>query len=299
MEEPLARGGRRRRELSRRPLDSRAVAEFEYNGYRISYDEYGEGDRPLVLIHGLLMNRRMFDRLGPEMASRGNRVLTIDLLGHGRSDRPPEMTEYSMTFFARQVEALLDHLGLEEAVIGGTSLGANVTLEMAFLSPDRVRGMMVEMPVLDNALLAAAVVFTPMMIGLRFGAPLLRLLAKGARQVPRTNQLLDMGLDWIRQDPEPSEAVLEGLFLGTTAPHHNLRVQMEQPALIIGHHRDPLHPFSDSGMLAEELPNCRLIEADSILEWRIAPERLDGELGRFLDSVWERKAAAEPALSGA
>ncbi len=275
------------------------MPEFDYNGHRISYDDYGAGERPLILIHGLLMNRRMFDRLGPEMAARGNRVITVDLLGHGRSDRPSDMSQYSMTFFARQVEALLDHLDLKRAVIGGTSLGANVTLELAYLEPKRVKAMMVEMPVLDNALLAAAVIFTPIMVGLRFGEPVLRLLAAGARRIPRTSQLLDIGLDWIRQDPAPSEAVLEGLFLGSSAPHHQYRVQMKQPTLVIGHHADPLHPFSDAGMLAEELPNSRLIEANSILEWRISPKRLDGELSRFLDEVWEGKPPAHRAAAGA
>jgi pimeloyl-ACP methyl ester carboxylesterase len=275
------------------------MPEFDYNGFRISYEEYGAGERPLVLIHGLLMNRRMFDRLGPAMAEHGNRVITVDLLGHGRSDRPAQMSQYSMTFFARQVEALLDHLDLEDAVVGGTSLGANVTLEMAYLEPKRVKAMMVEMPVLDNALLAAAVVFTPIMVGLRFGEPLLKLLAAGARRIPRTNPLLDIGLDWIRQDPAPSEAVLEGLFLGSSAPHHQFRVQMEQPALVIGHRADPLHPFSDAGMLAEELPNARLIEANSILEWRLTPNRLDAELARFLDGVWEGKPATHPAATDA
>jgi pimeloyl-ACP methyl ester carboxylesterase len=274
------------------------MPEFDYNGHRISYDEYGAGERPLILIHGLLMNRRMFDRLGPAMADRGNRVIAIDLLGHGRSDRPSEMSQYSMTFFARQVEALLDHLDLDSAVIGGTSLGANVTLELAYLSPKRVRGMMVEMPVLDNALLAAAVIFTPIMLGLRFGEPVLKVIAAWARRIPRSNQLLDIGLDWIRQDPAPSEAILEGLFLGSSAPHHQFRVEMTQPALVIGHHRDPLHPFSDSGMLAEELPNARLIEANSILEWRLSPDRLDDELARFLDDVWEGKPVA-PSESAA
>jgi pimeloyl-ACP methyl ester carboxylesterase len=275
------------------------MPEFDYNGFRISYDEHGAGERPLVLIHGLLMNRRMFDRLAPEMASLGNRVITIDLLGHGRSDRPADMSQYSMTFFARQVEALLDHLEIDSAVIGGTSLGANVTLEMAYLSPKRVRGMMVEMPVLDNALLAAAVIFTPIMVGLRFGEPILKVIASLARRIPRSNQLLDIGLDWIRQDPAPSEAILEGLFLGSSAPHHQFRVQMTQPTLVIGHHADPLHPFSDSGMLVEELPNARLIEASSILEWRVTPDRLDDELARFLDQVWEGKPVAEVALSEA
>ena len=275
------------------------MPEFDYNGHRISYDEYGAGERPLILVHGLLMNRRMFDRLGPAMAERGNRVIAVDLLGHGRSERPTEMSQYSMTFFARQVEALLDHLDLEDAVIGGTSLGANVTLELAYLEPKRVKGMMIEMPVLDNALLAAAVIFTPIMIGLRFGEPLLKVVAAGARRIPRSNPLLDIGLDWFRQDPAASEAILEGLFLGSSAPHHQFRVQMEQPALVIGHRADPLHPFSDAGMLAEELPHARLIEANSILEWRITPKRLDGELADFLDGVWEGKPIAEPALSKA
>jgi pimeloyl-ACP methyl ester carboxylesterase len=275
------------------------MPEFDFNGHRISYAEHGAGERPIVLIHGLLMNRRMFDRLGPEMAEVGNRVITIDLLGHGRSDRPPQMTHYSMTFFARQVEALLDHLELEQAVIGGTSLGANTVLETAYLAPKRVKGMMVEMPVLDNALLAAAVIFTPIMLGLRFAAPLLRGVAALTRRIPRSNPLLDIGLDWLRQDPEPSSAVLEGLFLGSAAPHHDFRVQMDQPTLVIGHHADPLHPFSDSGMLAGELPNARLIEANSILEWRISPERLDRELARFLEDVWESRPVADLALSGA
>ena len=275
------------------------MPEFDYNGHSISYDEYGEGDRPLILIHGLLLSRRMFDRLGPEMAALGNRVIAIDLLGHGRSDRPPEMSNYSMTFFARQVEALMDHLEIRQAVVGGTSLGANTTLELNLLAPERVRAMMIEMPVLDNALLAAALIFTPIMVGLRLGEPLLRRLAAAARRIPRTNSLLDLGLDMVRQDPAPSSGVLEGLFLGSSAPHKQFRVQMTQPALVIGHRADPLHPFSDSGMLAEELPNARLIEANSILEWRIAPDRLDRELAEFLDEIWGVTRTPEAALSEA
>src|SRR4029079_12246230 len=117
-------------------------------------------------------------------------------------------------------------------------------------------------------------------------------IAAVARRIPRTNPLIDMGLDWIRQDPAPSEAVLEGLFLGSSAPHHQFRAEMNQPALVIGHRADPLHPFSDSGMLAEELQNARLIEANSILEWRLSPKRLDDELARFLDEVWEGQTDA-------
>ena len=274
------------------------MPEFVHEGHRISYDDYGEGDRPLVLIHGLLMNRRMFDRLAPALAERGNRVITVDLLGHGRSDRPPEMVNYSMTFFAEQIVALLDHLELDQAVIGGTSLGANATLETAHVAPERVRAMMVEMPVLDNALLGVSAIFTPILLALRFGEPLLKALSVVTSRIPRTNFMLDIGLDWVRQDPVPSSAVLEGLFLGRAAPHHDERVKMEQPTLVIGHRADPLHPFSDSGMLCEELPNSRLIEASSIIEWRLTPARLDNELAAFLDEVWGGPARPAEAQTG-
>lgn len=78
--------------------------------------------------------------------------------------------------------------------------------------------------------------------------------------------MVDLWLDTLRQDPAPSAAVLEGLFLGRSAPHHDERIKLKQPTLVIGHHADPLHPFSDSGMVAEELPNSQLLEANSIFE---------------------------------
>ena len=263
------------------------MGEFRYEGHRIEYDSYGEGERVLVLIHGLLMNRRMFGRLGPALASRGSRVICVDLLGHGRSDRPEDLRLYSMPLFARQVVALLDHLERPSAVVGGTSLGANVALELATRDSERVRGMFIEMPVLDNALPAVAATFAPVLLGLRLGRPAFEVVSRLTSVIPRTNYLIDIGLDWARQRPGPSGAVLEGLLLGETAPHREARLQITQPTLIVGHTRDPLHPFSDSGMLAEELANSRLVEANSILEWRLRPERLNGELAAFLEDVWE------------
>jgi pimeloyl-ACP methyl ester carboxylesterase len=269
------------------------MGEFRYEGYRIGYDEYGSGGRTLILIHGLLMNRRMFERLGPEIASRGNRVICVDLLGHGSSDRPEDSQRYSMPLFARQVEALLDHLELEQAVVGGTSLGANVTLELAVQRPARVRAMFIEMPVLDNALAAVAAIFTPVILGLRFGRSLFEVLAVVTSRIPRTHYLVDIGLDWVRQEPGPSLAVLEGLLLGDTAPHSAYRRQLTHTTLIIGHPADPLHPFSDSDMLAEELPNAELVEANSIFEWRLSPGRLNDELAFYLERVWSEDGAPD------
>jgi pimeloyl-ACP methyl ester carboxylesterase len=276
------------------------MSEFRYDGHRIKYRSYGDGDRVVILIHGLLMNRRMFARLAPALAERGNRVICVDLLGHGLSDRPEDLRLYSMPLFARQVAGLIDHLGVESAVVGGTSLGANVGLELATREPARVRGLFIEMPVLDNALSAVAAFFTPIMLGLRFGRPVFELTSRLSSAIPRTNYLIDIGLDWLRQRPGPSQAVLEGLLLGETAPHRELRRTIDQPTLVVGHPRDPLHPFSDSGMLVEELENATLIEANSILEWRLTPKRLDEELSDFLDRVWETdtRSPSSPIVAG-
>jgi pimeloyl-ACP methyl ester carboxylesterase len=266
---------------------------FECQGRRLAYRVYGDGPRVTVLLHGLLLSQRMHVPLARALAERGNRVVTLDLLGHGKSERSPDMWRYGMGFFAEEVVGLLDHLGVDEAVVGGTSLGANVTLEVASLAPARLRGMVVEMPVLDNALLACAVAFTPLMVALTVGEPVMKLVARLARLVPeqRAPWAVNVLLDTVRQEPAPSAAVLQGVFFGRTAPHRAERRTFKAPALVIGHHRDPLHPFSDAGLLAEELPNSTLLEASSIVELRIAPERLTNEIADFIEQCWKPRPA--------
>jgi len=264
---------------------------FSHEGRTLAYTDYGDASRIVVLVHGLLLSQRMHEPLAKALAARGNRVITLDLLGHGSSERPLDPQCYSMTFFGEQVIALLDHLEIDEAVVLGTSLGANTAIEAAALAPERLRGMVIEMPVLDGALLACALAFTPLMLALSYGEPMMRVVQAGAKRVPRLPWLLDVIVDTVRQDPAPGAAVLQGLFFGRIAPHRSERRRIETATLVIGHRRDPLHPFSDAGMLAEELPNGRLLEASSIVELRIAPERLTGEIADFIDECWQPRAA--------
>jgi len=268
--------------------------EFQHEGYRLVYDEYGSGARPMILLPGLLLPRKMHRPLAQSLAERGNRVITLDLLGHGEADRPKDMWRYSMALFAEQVVGLMDHLELEDAVIGGTSLGANVTLETLVLAPERIRGAVIEMPVLDHALVGCAIAFTPLLVGLTVGAPLMRPFSRLVRALPRgLGYLWDVGVDWIGQDPGPSAAVLQGLFFGRIAPPRSERSRIDTRALVIGHPRDPVHPFSDSDMLVRELSHGRLVEASHMLEMRLQPERLTNEIARFVDSCWA--GADEPA----
>jgi pimeloyl-ACP methyl ester carboxylesterase len=268
------------------------MAHFRYDGQRLAYTVHGEGPRVTVLMPGLLLSQKMQTPLARHLARRGNRVVTFDPLGHGDSDRPRDMWRYSMTAFAKQALALLDHLELDEAIVGGTSLGANITLEVASRAPDRLRGMIIEMPVLDNAIPACAAAFTPLLFALTFGAPVMRFLARGARMVPRDRVtfLVELGLDAISQEPEPGGAILQGIIFGRTAPSREERRTFQAPALVIGHPRDPIHPFSDADMLAAELPNARLIDANSIIELRTHPARLEARIDDFIDDCWGQEA---------
>jgi pimeloyl-ACP methyl ester carboxylesterase len=296
------------------------VSSFRFEGQRLAYTEFGGGPaaltaagergrtaksapsstRPLILVHGLLLSQRMHWPLAEALAMRGNRVITVDLLGHGESERPRDMGRYSMHIFSQQVLALMDHLQIDQAVVMGTSLGANTALEIALEHPERLRGMVIEMPVLDNALLWSALAFTPLLVALTFGEPVMKLLARATRAVPRG--LLpyygNVMLDLVRQEPAPGGAVLQGLFFGRVAPHRNERRTFHTPALVLGHRRDPVHPFSDAGHLAEELPNGRLLEADSLMELRMRPERLTGEIAAFLDEVWAPPRARRAKRAG-
>ena len=268
--------------------------DFEFEGHRLVYDEYGKGDRVVVLLPGLLFSRKMHAPLAETLAERGHRVLCLDLLGHGDSDRPPEMWNYGMSIFGRQAIALLDHPGVEQAVIGGTSLGANTTLEAAAAGARSGQGLLIEMPVLDNALLGCAIAFTPLLVGLTFGAPVARLMGRGARLVPRGTWLLgDMLLDWVARTRSRRPRCCRGSSTARGAAARGA-AKMTQPTLVIGHYRDPIHPFSDSDMLVRELPNARLLEASSILELRLTPERLTSEIVEFIEQLLQARAEVGP-----
>jgi pimeloyl-ACP methyl ester carboxylesterase len=278
-------------------LVSERIGQLFLDEDRVEYTEYGGGEDWVVLIHGQLMPRRMHQPLARAIAGAGFHVVTVDLLGHGRSDRPTDPMQYSMTAFGEQVVALLDHLGAEEAVIGGTSLGANVSLEVADIAPDRVRGLLLEMPVLDNAVEAGILAFAPLMFLARFMPVSITATRAVTKLVPRGLVPFWAGivLDTLNQRPAPMAAAIHGIFFGRVAPSSKLRRQITAPALVVGHPRDPIHPWADAALLAEEMPHARFLEAHGILEWRLRPQRLTEEAVAF---VTECHRKAKPRRAG-
>ena len=255
---------------------------------RLEFTEYGAGDAWVVLLPGELLPRRVQQPLARVLAGAGLHVVSLDLLGHGRSDRPADPQAYSVTAFAEQVVALLDHLGAAQAVVGGVSLGANVALEVAAIAPSRVRGLILEAPVLDNGVEAGILTFGPLLLTARFLPLAVSAVRRVTRPVPRgvVPFWAGVALDACDQRPGPLAALVHGLFFGRAAPSAAERRRITVPTLVVGHPIDPVRSMADAEMLADELPQATLLRARSPLEWRLRPERLDAAAVELATGCW-------------
>ena len=269
----------------------RVESTFRWEGRTLAYEELGAGDELVVLLHGLLLDARSNRATARRLTTGERRVVSLDLLGHGRSDHPAHASEYRMDVYAEQVVALLDHLRAPSAVLIGTSLGANVSLFVATHDPERVQGLVVEMPVLEWAVPPSAIAFAPLLLAVHYAAPVVRAVGAVARRVPSGLDLLDAVLGPLVADPEVTASVLHGILVGPVAPTMDERRAITAPALVIGHRADLIHPFSDAEKLAETLPHARLLKARTPFELRIRPRRLIGEMSRFIDDVWAHPIA--------
>ncbi len=260
---------------------------FSYGPYKLSYEIYGSGDKVLVWLHGILLDTNLSRALARRLAARGYRVVLLDLLGHGRSDKPRESGPHRMDLYSEQVLCLLDELGVDQVVLGGVSLGTNVSLLTAVRVPEKVRGLILEMPVMETAAPAAALTFVPLLLQLRVAKVPLRLVSQVACRLPSSGiGPLDSVLGAVRSGPDEIAAILHGVLMGPLVPTVEQRQAIMAPTLVLGHGIDLIHSFADAKQLARQLPNARLIRTRTFAELWVTPTRLTGEIARFLDRVW-------------
>ena len=107
--------------------------------------EAGEG-LPVVLLHGLTATHRYVVMGSRTLERSGHRVIAYDARGHGRSSPAANPTGYSYDELGRDLEAVLDELGVERAVLAGASMGAHTLLWLALRAPQRVAGLVVITP---------------------------------------------------------------------------------------------------------------------------------------------------------
>jgi pimeloyl-ACP methyl ester carboxylesterase len=111
----------------------------EVNGVHIAYEAHGRGE-PLVLVHGYCGSRNIWKLQIPDFA-RHYRVITVDLRGHGDSDKPRGDAHYSIPICADDLNGLLEGLGIERAIFMGQSMGTLVCQQMCLTHPRRVKAL--------------------------------------------------------------------------------------------------------------------------------------------------------------
>ena len=111
------------------------------NGIDINYEVHGSGT-PLVLTHGYSASLEMWLEQVPPLSAK-YRLVMYDSRGHGKTTAPADMEQYSLArdYVADEL-ALMDHLGIEQAYIGGLSMGGMIAQEFAIQHPDRVKALL-------------------------------------------------------------------------------------------------------------------------------------------------------------
>ena len=109
------------------------------NGLQLHYREAGDGF-PIVLVHGYTGNSRNWALTIPALRQRF-RTISVDLRGHGHSDKPARPQDYTLESLAGDVHALVRHLGLRECYLAGHSMGGYVAQHLALREPEPFRAL--------------------------------------------------------------------------------------------------------------------------------------------------------------
>jgi len=236
----------------------------------------------LVLVHGLLISSRMFERLAASLPDR--RIVLVDLRGHGQSTRPLDSASYSWDLLADDVLTVLDELRVDRAVIGGTSLGADVTLAFGAKSRERRAGLYVAMPVLAESDDFARSLFRPIASVFELAAWALTPLtsALGGIPVPRRPPELALVRDILSVEPKAAAALVSGL-LDCDAPDEKDLAGFDAPVLVIGHRADRLHALADAQPVVDAVETSALVQVRSFLYYRFRPRKLAAVVDDFLD----------------
>ncbi|MEU9861802.1 alpha/beta fold hydrolase [Streptomyces sp. NPDC047971] len=255
----------------------------EINGLTIGYEDRGTGPA-LVLVHGHPFDRTMWqpqiDRL-----SATHRVIAPDLRGYGATGVVPGTTPLSA--FAEDIAALLDHLGIEEFVLGGLSMGGQIVMECQRLFPDRVRGLILAdtVPTAETDEGKAgrrALADRLVREGMRGYADevLDRMVAPyNTHAAPHVHRMM------CATDPEGAAAALRGR--AERPDYTSVLRAVSVPALVVVGRDDTYTPVADAEAMHRLLPHSTLVivERAAHLPNLERPEEFDAALAAFLDTV--------------
>ena len=258
------------------------------NTLQLHVDERGSGS-PVLFLHGWMADSSVFGPLIDVISSEVSlRAITMDLRGHGRSDKPA--TGYSVEEQSRDLDAVLDACAVDQVTLVGWSLGGGIALHYAATRPDRVRKLalvgatpcLVQQPGFEAATPVEA--FTGLLAGLR--ADFARVAGQFiAAQFPEpgTDDAAQLLRDCaMRTDGAVAAAVAEAVGLRDLREYAS---RVDAPALVLHGELDAVVPAQAGRWLAENLPKL-----ERHVEWPdrghcpllTAPDLVAGELSTFL-----------------
>ncbi|MEV0846162.1 alpha/beta fold hydrolase [Streptomyces sp. NPDC049954] len=263
----------------------------EVNGIRIAYEDDGPRTAPargcpLVLIHGHPFDRSMWDPQRAAFRER-RRVIVPDLRGYGETTVVPGTTPLSV--FAEDLRALLDHLGVEEFVLGGLSMGGQIAMECLPVFGERIRGLLLAdtfaEPETEDGVRARRTMADQLSReGMnRYAADVLTRMVEPAGPRPEaTAHVLRM---MRAAPPEGAAAALRGRAL--RPDYRPLLRTVRVPALVVVGRLDTYTPVRDAASLHALVPDSELhvIEGAAHLPNLERPEAFDAALAGLLRRV--------------
>jgi pimeloyl-ACP methyl ester carboxylesterase len=251
----------------------------ERAGVTLALEEAGEGI-PVALLHGLSATRRYVVMGSKALERSGHRVAAYDARGHGRSSPAPSPDDYAYPTLAADLEAVLDSLELDRAVLAGASMGAHTIARLALSRPERIAAAVLITPAHDPEAAddpGSLARWDSLADGLRRGGVEGFIEAYGVPDVPEAWQ--ETVVTVLRQRlsaHEHPEAVADALeAVPRSHPFEawqDLRA-LDVPAVVVGSRdeADPGHPLAIAERWASELPNARLLVEEpgkSPLAWQ-------------------------------
>lgn len=229
------------------------------NGIQLAYDEAGKGPA-VLLIHGFPLGRRMWRPQVKALSAAGLRAVVPDLRGFGESEPGTEVG--STNLLADDLIALLDHLGIEKAVIGGMSMGGYVMLNLLARYPERFSAACFIVTRADadddtargkrNHLIAEIQAGRPEVVPNAF-TPLLF----ADQTVAEHPELVEEVRGWMTATP-PAGLVVGLEAIRDRADSSALITQLKIPVLVMGAEEDKAIPSEKSTGMAEQIPGAQL-----------------------------------------
>jgi pimeloyl-ACP methyl ester carboxylesterase len=257
-------------------------------GTQIAFTEAGEGPA-VVLLHGYPFDKSMWSRQIEALAAAGFRAIAPDLRGLGETKSSSEVA--TMDDMARDTAASLDHLGVEEAVICGLSMGGYVAFEFMHLFPTRVLGLVLAgtrapadneqekagreqqvQTMLRAGMVPISIATSPKLLGSRT-------LADKPDVVKRVRAMMT------RADPKGAAAAQRGM--AARRDYSEDLANINVPTLVIVGREDSIRPIADAELMHRGIRDSRLeiIEDAAHMTNMEQPEVFDDALLRFLNRL--------------